>query len=326
MGKLQQNASIELTSSEAVSHIDCTDRFHNGIDNGEFTALTEASYVIAIIFNSISCPFTVLLNLLVILAVKRKTGLQTNANILLACLAVTDLFCGLVVQPSFILWKAFQLNSVHNNCMLKRIHNVILGLGSLLSVLHISLVTCERLIAIKYSLRYLTIVNPKKILVAVITIWVFCLLVQTGLLFSFQTVANLYITFFVAFVMLVCILFVLISYTILFREIIRHRKMINAQHQIQDDAERYAREDKAFWTTAFVVGALLFSFIPMALALLFRPSKGYDGLHDVFLPWARTVAMLNSVLNPLIYCWRQKEMREFFLKTLGILCKCNSDA
>ena len=210
MANLQQNAS-----SKAVSQTDCDDRYHNGIDNSEFTALTEASYVIAIIFNSISCPFTVLLNLLVILAVKRKTGLQTNVNILLACLAVTDLFCGLVVQPSFILWKAFQLNGLHNNCTLKRIHNLMFGLGSLLSVLHISLVTGERLIAIKYSLRYLTIVTPKKILVAVITIWVFCLLVQTGLLISFQTVVNWYISFFMAFVLLVCIFF-LYSFPTLF--------------------------------------------------------------------------------------------------------------
>ena len=79
----------------------------------------------------------------------------------------------------------------------------------------------------------------------------------------------------------------------------------------------FVRKNKAFKTTVLGVGALLGSFVPLALHLLFRPKTGYDGLLDVFLPWARTVAMMNSVLNPLIYCWRQKDMRKFFMKTLS---------
>ena len=72
----------------------------------------EVSYIVTIIINSITCPFTVLLNVLVIMAVKRRPRLQTNANILLACLAVTDALTGLTSQPSFILWKTFRLHSM----------------------------------------------------------------------------------------------------------------------------------------------------------------------------------------------------------------------
>ena len=60
----------------------------------------EVSYIITIIINSITCPFTVLLNVLVIImAVKRRPRLQTNSNIFLACLAATDALTGLIVQP-----------------------------------------------------------------------------------------------------------------------------------------------------------------------------------------------------------------------------------
>ena len=54
-----------------------------------------------IIINRLACPFTVLLNLLVILVVKRRPSLQSNRNILLSCLAITDLLTGLLVQPLF---------------------------------------------------------------------------------------------------------------------------------------------------------------------------------------------------------------------------------
>ena len=54
-----------------------------------------------IIINTITCPFTVILNLLVIKAVKSTPRLRTNSNILLACLAVTDALTGLFGQPLF---------------------------------------------------------------------------------------------------------------------------------------------------------------------------------------------------------------------------------
>ena len=57
-----------------------------------------------IIINRLACPFTVLLNLLVILVViKRRPSLQSNRNILLSCLAITDLLTGLIVQPLFVI-------------------------------------------------------------------------------------------------------------------------------------------------------------------------------------------------------------------------------
>ena len=72
----------------------------------------QVNYILTIIINSITCPFTVLLNVMVIMAVKRRPRLQTNANILLACLAATDAFTGLTLQPSFILLGTFHLIGV----------------------------------------------------------------------------------------------------------------------------------------------------------------------------------------------------------------------
>lgn len=311
--RTEQDASTNLTYSPDISATACPDRYHNGINNGEFTTATKQSYIIAIIVNSVTCPFTVLLNVLVIMAVKKRPSLQNNANILLACLAVTDVLSGFLAQPSFILWKTFQLNGIHNNCMLREIHNWLLSFVPLLSVVHLSLVTAERLIAIKYALRYLSLVTPKNIRVAVQTVWAFCLLVCVGIISFFAKYSHLVI----AFLVINCVLFILISYAILFCEIKRHRTVIKAQQQTQEEAERFTRENKAFKTTVFVVGALLASFVPMALFLLFRPKDRYRGLQDVLLPWPRTFAMLNSFFNPLIYCWRQKEIRKFvFRKSL----------
>ena len=70
---------------------------------GDRDVPSMADSIIIIIINTITFPCTVLLNLLVIKAVK------TNSNIMLACLAVTDALTGLLGQPLFVLWKILVL-------------------------------------------------------------------------------------------------------------------------------------------------------------------------------------------------------------------------
>ena len=297
-----------VPSGSTESQSSCLDRYHYGIDNGELTVLTEMSYVFAIIINSVACLCTTTLNILVIVAVKRRPRLQNNTNILLASLAGTDLLCGVAVQPTFVAWKAFQLSGTPNNCLLRAIQNDLLGYQSLVSLCNLSLVTGERLLAIKYTMRYPTVVTVRNIRLGVITTWVLSTLLEilnyafTGLPAHFALI--------LAFFLMSCILFIVFSYAILFVEIRRHQKVIKTQQLPQGEIDRHVRENKAFKTTVYIVSAVLFSFLPMAMALLFRPKQGYGGLNDVFLPWFRTFAMLNSLLNPLIYCWRQKEMRD----------------
>ena len=79
----------------------------------------RAGVAMAVIINGITCPFTVLLNVLVIMAVKRRPRLRSKANILLACLAATDAATGLTAQLTFILWFSLQLlaQGAHTNCV-----------------------------------------------------------------------------------------------------------------------------------------------------------------------------------------------------------------
>lgn len=312
MANFTQNVTNDFSSGSTESQLStCSDRYHNGIDNGELTRLTEVSYALVIIINCIACLCTTTLNVLVIAAVKRRPRLQSNTNILLACLAGTDLLCGVAVQPSLVVWKAFQLSGTPNNCLLRQIHNDLLVYQSLVSVLHLSIVTGERLLAMKYTMRYLNVVTIRNIRLAVITAWVLSTVIE--ILGNVVTGLPKYFASLVAFILMSCILFIVLSYAILFGEIRRHQKAIKTQQLSQGEIDRHARDYKAFKTTVYIVSAVLCSFLPMAMALLFRPKNGYGGLHDVFLPWFRTFAMLNSLLNPLIYCCRQKEMRGYIM-------------
>ena len=67
----------------------------------------RAVLIFRIVANALSCPFVILLNILVIVAVKTNRRLRIKSNVSLACLATTDLVVGLVVQPLQIVRHIF---------------------------------------------------------------------------------------------------------------------------------------------------------------------------------------------------------------------------
>ena len=73
--------------------------------NSQLTVPVKVSCVINIFISSITCPFTVLLNVLVILVVKNRPRLRNKPilSTLLAFLAVTDALNGDKGQPALII-------------------------------------------------------------------------------------------------------------------------------------------------------------------------------------------------------------------------------
>ncbi|KAJ7353852.1 hypothetical protein OS493_032127 [Desmophyllum pertusum] len=271
----------------------------------------EVSYVIAIIINTIACPFTVLLNALVIMAVKRRPRLQTNSNIFLACLATTDVLTGLVAQPLFITWKCFYLLHMETR-VLDASQNLSMRAFAVCSYLHLMLVTCERLIAIKFTVHYEYIVTKQNMKLSVMAIWAFTLiLTAVGLMTeTVITAARL----FAAVTVTLCVLFIAISYVILYRETRRHEEKIKVQQLPQEEVERIVKESKALRTSVLITSAVTLSFLPAGLTVLVVSIFKIPDVMYVVAPFVRTFVMLNSLLNPLIYCLRQREMRKFVFK------------
>ena len=73
--------------------------------NSQLTVPVKVSCVMNIFISSITCPFTVLLNVLVILVVKKRPRLRNKPilSTLLAFLAVTDALNGVTGQPALII-------------------------------------------------------------------------------------------------------------------------------------------------------------------------------------------------------------------------------
>ena len=173
------------------------------------------------------------------------------------------------------------------------------------------LVTCERLIAIKYTMAYPYLVTKQKIKVAVTASWLValcCSIVRwplSDLLFN-NVVADKIGRMIVSTITISCIVFMATSYAILYKETVHQQNKIKTQQLPEEEVERFVKERKTLKTTVYVVGAVLLYLSPGALTFVHAIAQQKP---TYFLPWFRTIIMSNSLLNPLIYCWRQKEMR-----------------
>ena len=284
------------------------------IDGEALNVPLKVTYIITIIFNTVTCPFTFALNVLVITAVKRRARLRSYANILLACLAVTDALTGLLVQPTYIIWRIFELLGGINTDIVSDLYNMFLVAVTLSSALHLMLVTCERLIAIKYTFVYPYLVTALNIKVAVTVFWVLALCCtilrrpSVNQLFNDgmgEKIGNVLIVV----VIISCNVFMVMSYAILYKETTHQQNRIKTQQLLQEEVERFLKEKKALKTTVYVIGAVLLCFSPGAVLTVLSDINKLNIAYSA--PWIMTIVMLNSLLNPLVYCWRQKEMRQF---------------
>ena len=308
---------VENSTSGSNSTVD----FSNNIlgEPPRLSTQAQISLIINIILNIITCPFTVLLNALVIMAVKTRPTLQSYANILLACLAATDAVSGVLAQPSFILYMMLLLFGIGDQSIRLEAHlshNSALRVVLVCSSLHLILVTYERVIAIKFTMYYPIFVTTQKLKVAVIAFW---LVSMSSEVVNHATEDPLFSNVITALALIFCVVFVPTSYLLLYIETLRQRRKMKTEQIPQEEVERIVKENKALKTTVLVVGTVLLCFIPLLIYLLlvflWSGILVYQAsLYNVLAPFARTFSMFNSFLNPLIYCLRQREIRKFVLR------------
>ena len=92
-----KNLAMNVTESKAGS----TCPMNEMVWKQEFQEEKVALATTAIVLNILSFPVTIVMNVLVIMAVKTRPRLQSKYSILLARLAGTDLLVGAVSQPNY---------------------------------------------------------------------------------------------------------------------------------------------------------------------------------------------------------------------------------
>ena len=263
--------------------------------------------------NIFTFPFAILLNSLVIVAVKTKRHLRTKSNISLACLATTDFAVGLIVQPLAI--TSFSLFFIGSSpqTMTSSFVWVSSAVGQTCiaaSLLHLMLMSGERYLAIKHSFAYQNgLVTEARIIIASSMAWI-CAAIVYGIRVSIFREISVVIILAVISIVVYC-------HVVIYKEVRRNTQQIIANQVSLAVKEKLLKNKRAFNTTVVIVLTLFLCYIPiwiwLILFIFFNRENSSDLGQIAFFPIIFLQA-LNSSINPLIYTARIRHFRVAFFQ------------
>ena len=270
--------------------------------------------------NALTCPLIILLNILVMVAVKTKRQLRTKSNIALACLATTDLVVGLVVQPLQITRDRFQLKNQGNNfCTLTKVQIIASNKCLAASFYHLLLMSAERYLAIKHPFTYENKVTEVRIIIASGLAWAAAIALSKDNVMMTETQ---HATRLAVFIIPVILFFPAMFYfnVAVYNEVRRSEKQIAANQVSLEAKEKILKDKKAFYTTTIVLFVIFLCYIPtnicVAILVSFKDSFPANSGH-VTLSLISLLPVLNSLFNPLIYAVRIRYFRVAFIQLLS---------
>ena len=271
-------------------------------------ALNVFSAFTAIVFNSIT-----------IQVIKKTSSLPNPLKILLLSLALSDLAVGLVAQPLWIV-----------NILRKKDTEVLWIIQSALanaSFLGIMALSVDRFLAVHLHLRYRELVTYKRVLSLAILTWVFSALLSsicrwiTEDLSEFMNITII--------VWSLCLIFLTVISCRLYFAVRVHTKQIQAsqlnQTALSDELANAFRLRKSSVSSFYVNFVFLVCYLPFFCSLItgiFFKKAAFTNSQiwqELFL-LSRTLMFINSCLNPVIYCWRMRDIRHAIKDILRNTC------
>ena len=279
------------------------------LPNPEFERVNERhiTNLVTGVINGLTSPFSLVANVLIIFSIWRKPSLQTPSNILLGCLATSDVLVGLVVQPAYVAYRLLENRYSFVPCAVRMLYSTGFYVCYGVSFTTLCVISCERLVAMLYPLRYPDIVRRSRVLKAAILIW----LINTSLTF-FQWAENDVARPIHLSLWLTSLLIAVTCQCRILPIILRHQRQIKRLQQYSCVYRQSAAQMQVKLAVNITcIVAIYFAFnLPVLLVtkyhqVVFGHIQSYN-----FYSWAETVAFLNSFLNPMICFWRVKGIRK----------------
>nr|XP_054754263.1 adenosine receptor A2a-like [Lytechinus pictus] len=275
-------------------------------------------------------------NALVIVATYKEPRLRTQRYIILASLALSDLCIGLIATPLELYSRVVQ-DDITCSVAKSGYFTAWLYVLVYVSIVHIVLITVDRLIALKRPLRYVALVTTKRVCIVIAVVWTggisygivsviesgyskddtltqFC----TGVRYTSLSARSFLLGSASAILFLGIIL---ISLNIWIHRIaVNHSRRIH-QNLLAPPHPRIAwqgiglQQLKATKTTLLVVGMFCMGWFPTSIWFYLRVYASISHVGQIILfELCFFIANFSSAVNPFIYCFKDSLYRRTFCK------------
>ena len=282
-------------------------------------SLPLAHGVALITVNATVGVFGTIGNLMVCVAVATNPRLRRFPNYLLFSLAIADLIVTMLCEPFVV--AIFIKRTFQNVCAenVERVYFVVSNFSASASVVHLSAISVDRLLAVVCPLRHKCIMENfgwKSMLVM-------CWTLPVGFIFLGRFLpAPVSVKAFVS--LAVFVLFygvVFVSYTVIVISLIKQRKRVSQINATSPVDTNSRREVRVAVTLAIVVVVFTACWFPLFVVFSVA-GKPLVKIHGTAHMWIRTLALSNSSMNFIIYGSRMRNFTdtyiEIFQKTLRL--------
>ena len=233
----------------------------------------HSSNLTTAVINGLCSPFVVIANSLVVLVITRNASLQTPSNVFLACLAFSDIFVGLLVQPCYVAFRLLENTNHFVPCGLRILYSESFWVCYGISFLTLSAISFERYSALRLDLRYKeVVVTSERVLKVVVGIWLLDIFL-TALEWITQTkhLRNVH-----AGVLLFCLVLTLTTHAKIFLIFRRHQRQINSFHVCRRDQLKTAiqRQSRLAVNVAYIVAIYVICKLPVFVVMAYLFSRG----------------------------------------------------
>ena len=258
-------------------------------------------------------------NLLVIRALMKASTIPATVKKLFLSLAFSDLAVGLCSQLMTAIISAVMLKMASSGddlaffcptvLILLLYFQYLLAIASFLNVIVIAF---DRLLAVSLHLRYQELITPKRVNIALVSLWLISCI--TAFIFVFLPTSNEIVA---AVILMIGYVLTTVAYVRIYKVVKYHQNQIYSQNQLQNAQTREAhRQRKSAYNSLFVSVVFLACYFPLLPCAILYMTNTSEISFLIALSASIFLIYLNSSLNPLFYCWRYREIRQIVKKTV----------
>ena len=264
------------------------------------------------ILNASLMLLSIIGNALVLVTILRTPSIRSPSVIFLCNLAVSDLLVGWVVQPAYIAEKIVRTVSA-----LPKAVRAMGFAGCGVSLWTMTAITVDRFLALHCHPQYPNLRTTSRAIYTIVTIWCIIMLFT----FSFIWSPSIYHYFVATFGITICLLVNLVCFIKIYRIVRRHQLQIHVQQQAVENStdtnKQQIRQSTRKAKNIFIYFlAMILCYSPFSIAVFISGFTSID--LKVVATFSLTVVLMNSAINPFLFCWRMTELRVAVFKTVKL--------
>ena len=280
--------------------------------SAELTRKVRNELVFLSVANTIFSITAFLGNTLIIVSLHRETTLNKPSKLLLRGLATTDLCVGIIAEPVNVANWISLANGRLDICFYTEWASFVIGyILCSVSLVTLTAISVDRLLALLLGLRYQQIVTVKKTCATLVFIWVFYIACTVSYF------GNPVIPTWVIIVSLcLCLITTIFSYTKIILTLRQSQILVHSRQPRPLIPQNITRYRKAVYSALWVQVTLVVFYLPYGIVIALTNQNGISVSFYLARQFTVTLVYLNSSLNPFLYCWKMREVRQAVKSTI----------